>query len=93
MKKYVLMLALGLSSTMAIAGTDTAPKAEAAPQCKAYGQDEVMTQEHLATRLDAAGYKVDNISAKQNCYDVQAVGPDGKPVHLSLDMKTGEIVQ
>jgi hypothetical protein len=75
-----MALLLGSGSALA-SGKCSAPMAEWQPR------------EALQTKLEADGYKVNRIKTDDGCYEVYAVGPDGKRMKAYFDPKSFEQVK
>jgi hypothetical protein len=58
------------------------------------GKAAAMTEADVTSKLKAAGYtNVHAVEREGKHFDADATAKDGKPVHLHVDAKTGDVAQ
>ena len=76
----------------AIATLMTAPAFAAGVTCSTASSDKFQPQATLKTQLEKDGMTVRKIKTEKGCYEVYAIGKDGKKVNIAFNAETLEKV-
>lgn len=64
-----------------------------ASECTSAPQDQWKPQAEIEASAKAAGYQVRSVEADDGCYEVYAIGTDGKRSELTYDPMTGDLLE
>ena len=83
MQKTIVLAALALGSTGALAGA----------KCPAYPKAEWMKAEEAKAKIEAQGYKIRKFKVDGNCYEIYGWNKEGRKAEVYFDAKTLAIVK